>query len=205
MYGLIKYGQHRYGDVDVIDDGVIESLAIDLMRYLPKHFQSSVIMREIQKGIASELGYVNHYLQDLEKQLSIETATWGLIVYEQELGLNTNNSTTFEDRREIIKAKIRGSGVVTIEMLKNTAEAFSGGEVMVIEKPKEYAFTIQFVGVKGIPRNMQSFINMLEDIKPAHLSYDFKYTYTVWDFIDETWLSVKGKTWNDLRVYEGVI
>lgn len=205
MYGLIKYGHHQYGDVDVIDDGVIESLAIDLMRYLPKHFQSSVIMREIQKGIASELGYVNHYLQDLEKQLSIETATWGLIVYEQELGLNTNNSMTFEDRREIIKAKIRGSGVVTIEMLKNTAEAFSGGEVMVIEKPKEYAFTIKFVGIKGIPKNMQSFINMLEDIKPAHLSYDLKYTYTVWDFIDETWLSIKDKTWNDLRVYEGVI
>ena len=89
-------------------------------------------------------------------------------------------------------------------MIKETAEAFSGGEVDVIEYPEESKFIVKFIGVKGIPRNMQGFIDMLETIKPAHLGYEFKYTFTVWNHLTGlTWEQVNAMTWDELRVYEG--
>lgn len=162
-------------------------------------------MKTIYNVQGTELGSFLYYLKDLINQAFIETATWGLMYWENEYGIETNLNSSYEERREIIKAKKKGSGTTTKEMIKNVAETFSGGEVNVIEDNKNYSFTVQFVGVKGIPKNMQGFKNMLEDIKPAHLSYSFKYTFTIWDFIKEkdlNWNSIENKLWNELKVYE---
>ena len=102
-------------------------------------------------------------------------------------------------------ARLRGQGTTTRKMIQETAAAFSGGEVQVIEDNPHSHFIIRFVGVKGIPRNMQAFIGMLEEIKPAHLSYEFQYTYTVWDNLSGfTWDGLSGRTFEDVRVMEGV-
>jgi uncharacterized protein YmfQ (DUF2313 family) len=202
-YGSSKYGEYAYGEERITNIDV-DLLAPDLMKYLPWYYQNSKTMIEIQNSISKELGLLYHHIEDLEKQFFIDTATWGLAIYEKELGLKTNLNLSFEERREIIKAKLRGYGSVTKEMIKNTAEAFSGGEVDVVEYPSEYRFTVKFIGIKGIPRNMQGFIDMLETIKPAHLAYEFKYTYTVWNHLKNlTWGQASSMTWNDLKVYEG--
>ena len=89
-------------------------------------------------------------------------------------------------------------------MIKNTAEAFSGGEVEVIENFEEYSFIVKFVGVKGIPKNITLFKQMIEEIKPAHLSYKLDFTYTTWGMIQEKtmlWDDVKTNTWNEIRTY----
>ena len=203
-YGANKYGEYRYGDDGIPSGQDIDLLTPDLMKYLPWYYQSSTVMREIQNSIAKEFGIFAYYTEDVCKQFFIDTATWGLSIYEKELDLQTNLSLSYEERREIIKAKIRGRGTTTKAMIKNTAEAFSGGEVDVIEYPEESKFIVKFIGVKGIPRNMQGFIDMLETIKPAHLAYEFKYTYTVWNHLtDLTWGQANAMTWDELRVYEG--
>jgi len=162
-------------------------------------------MIELQNTTAKELGKLYYYLKDLINQLFINTATWGLSIYEKQFGLQTNMGLSYEERREIIKAKLKGRGTTTKQMIKDTAEAFSGGEVDVIEYPEESKFIVKFIGVKGIPRNMQGFIDMLETIKPAHLAYEIMYTYTVWDFVKHiTWEQASQYTWNEFRTYEGV-
>lgn len=202
-YGESQYGVLQFGE-ETIPDSDIEVRAPDLMKYLPWYYQSSTVMREIQNSIAKEFGALNYNIIDLEKQFFIDTATWGLSIYEKELRLPTNLTLSYEERREIIKAKLWGRGTTTKQMIKDTAEAFSGGEVDVIEYPEEYKFVVKFIGVKGIPRNMQGFIDMLETIKPAHLAYEFKYTYTVWNHLtDLTWGQANAMTWDELRVYEG--
>ncbi len=204
MYGQYKYGEYRYGEEGSPHGPDIDKCNIDLMKYLPWYERKSEVFMGILGSIGKEFCILNYYIEDLEKQFFIDTATWGLSIYEKELGLKTNMSLTYEERREIIKAKLRGRGTTTKAMIKNTAEAFSGGEVDVIEYPSEYCFIVKFIGVKGIPRNMAAFIDMLETIKPAHLAYTFKYTYTVWGYLkDLTWGQAKGMTWGELKVYEG--
>lgn len=102
----------------------------------------------------------------------------------------------------MIKAKLRGNGTTTPEMIQRTASAFSGGVVEVKEVPEEYRFEIHFVSTLGIPPNMAGLIQIIEEIKPAHLAYEFVFSYTWWDSVKAlTWESAHSKTWNELRTY----
>lgn len=204
MYGSIKYGIIQYGQ-GFVNNAEIELYRPNLLEYLPP------ILREIKEFkawddvVGYELALLNWELEDLSKQCFIDTATWGLSLWEEEYGIETDLNKNYEERREIIKAKKRGQGTATKKLIKETAEAFSGGEVEVIEHPESYSFTVQFIGIKGIPKNLAGFKDMLETIKPAHLAYDFKYTYTVWNFLKDkylAWDNAKLKTWNDLKIFE---
>lgn len=206
MYGKNLYGEFLYGEEGNSDSSNIDLLVPDLMKYLPFYYQTSESIIEIQKAIAGEIGKLNYNIVDLEKQFFIDTATWGLAMYERILGLKTNPSMLYEDRREIIKAKLRGSGTTTKAMIKNTAEAFSGGEVDVVERNEEYYFIVKFIGQKGIPRNLETFKDMLETIKPAHLGYKFEFILLTWDMFDyleitQDELEENNVLWDDLQEY----
>ena len=198
LYGILQYG----GELQPIGED-IHPYKPDLMRYLPYYYVSSTIMKAIQDAYAEELGYVYYFLEDFLKQfLTPTTATWGLAFWEQELGLKTDTSKIYEERREIVLARLRGMGTVGKDVIKRAAEAFSGGEADVIEYPAEHRFVVKFVGTLGVPKNMASFIEMIEDLKPAHLTYGFEYTYTCWNMLKEiTWAQAGMGTWNDLKVY----
>lgn len=203
MYGDNIYGNTKYA---INTNNEEESICSpDLMRYLPTYYKNSKVMKNILCANSKEIGRIECSQKDLLNQFFIDTATWGLNLWEKEYGIITDLNKSYEERREIIKAKKRGQGTITKKLLKDTAEAFSGGECEILEHPESYSFTVQFIGIKGIPKNLAGFKDMLDTIKPAHLAYDFKYTYTVWDFLKDkslTWGNAKLKTWNDLKIYE---
>ncbi|WP_246096562.1 putative phage tail protein [Paenibacillus sinopodophylli] len=179
--------------------------AIDLMSYLPSYYQQVLEMDFIQGGLGERIVELSAAHEDVLKQYFVQTSTWGLARWEKILGLSSDSSLSYAHRRESVIAKLRGAGTTTRTKIIQTATAFSGGEVNVVEYPEESRFEVLFVGTKGIPPNMAGFIQMLDDIKPAHLSYSLKYTYTVWNQIKElTWQQAKSRTWSELRVYEGV-
>ena len=128
-YGAHKYGEYKYGE-ESIPGSDIEVRTPDLMSLLPWYYKSNVTIEGLQNSIAKELGKLYYNLEDLINQLFIDTATWGLSIYEKQLGLQTNLSLSYEERREIIKAKLRGRGTTTKQMIKETAEAFSGVKLM---------------------------------------------------------------------------
>lgn len=200
MYGNTIYGTTEYANEVSTEE--IQPYTPDLMKYLPSYYDNSEVMKSIQNSAAIEIGKVKYSKADLLNQFYVDTATWGLSsIWEKPLGIETDLNKSYEDRREIIKAKLRGSGTVTKAMMKNVAQAFSGGEVDILENFSDYSFIVQFIGIKGIPKNMQGLIDMIETIKPAHLGYSFKYTYTVWNFLSKlTWQN--NKTWDDLKIYE---
>lgn len=206
----MQYGQNKYGLIQYAENTPnsenIKKYFVDLTKYVPQFiWKNNEIMKAIYDAQGVELGSLYYYIQDLINQCFIDTATWGLALWEEEYGITTNLNYSYEERREVVKAKKRGQGACTKALIKSVAEAFSGGEVNVLENTAPYTFTIQFIGVKGIPRNMQAFKNMLEDIKPAHLGYDFKYTYTCWDYLDSKNLNYNNTDiikWDDLEIYD---
>ncbi len=202
MYGNNLYGITQYAANDSTNADITPYIP-DLMRYLPSFYKNSY-MQLIQDTNAKNLGIANYSIDDLQKQFFVDTATWGLNYWECFLDIPTDLMQTIEARREVIKAKIRGVGTTTKQMIKNMSEAFSGGEVNIIENFGDYSFTVQFIGIKGIPQNLNALKNAIDTIKPVHLDYSFKYSYTVWDFIkNKTWNNFNNTTWNNLRIYEG--
>lgn len=206
-YAQSKYGVNLYADNTITEQEIIKNgYFIDLTKYVPPViWKRNRTMKAIYKAQGLELGRLYYFIEDLKKQLFIDTATWGLVFWEKEYGIITNLNYSYEERREIIKAKIRGQGICSPALVKNVAEAFSGGKCNVIENTSPYTFTIQFIGIKGIPKNMQGLIDAINVIKPAYMLYNFKYTYTNWDYLDSKNLSfnnLEKLTWDSLEIID---
>ncbi|WNS42855.1 putative phage tail protein [Paenibacillus sp. MMS20-IR301] len=201
-YGDIIYGLLEYSaDGQPQDEPQLE--VPYLMKYLPEYYLGVPEMEQLQASAGAECGGLAYAMADSDGQKILESATWGLSRWEQMLALGTDTGKSYATRREMIKAKLRGSGTTTPEMIRRTASAFSGGDVEVAEVPDAYSFEVRFVGTLGIPANMAGLIQIMEEIKPAHLDYSFVYSYTWWDSLKQlTWNGARGGTWNELRVYE---
>jgi len=150
---------------------------MNLIEFLPDYYQANQTMEELQAILTSKIEALANDLNETIDQCFVNTATALLSRYERIHGLQVDVAKSNEFRRERIRAKIRGVGTVTKEMLKAVARSYSNGEVEVIEDPANYRFIIKFVGTMGIPANMADLILTIDEIKPAHLAYTFEYTY----------------------------
>ena len=141
-----------------------------LIELLPPYERSSRVFQEILNAEQIEFDKLDLNVADLEKQLNIDTATWGLVIYEKELGLKTNLNKPLEERRSIIKAKMRGTGKVDLAMIKAIVEAFTKSKVSVSFNGR---INIIFNNEKVIKLNISDMYNAIDEVKPAHLDYDF--------------------------------
>lgn len=197
-YGELIYGQARYGDSE--STSTLRSPP-DLMKYLPPYYRTSRVMNSIQAAIGSELAKLWQALNETLDQFYVDRATWGLALWEKELGLQADPSLPLDWRRSVIKAKLRGVGTTTKALIQSVAAAFSGGETEVIEYPSEYRFVVKFIGTRGIPPNLADLTRAIEEIKPAHLAFSYAYTYMVWNETPTyTWAQASVMTWDQFRV-----
>lgn len=172
-----------------------------LLKYLPDYYKKSKVFSQLFRVLSNEVDSNNLEIKDLENQLFVDTATWGLDDWERELKMYTDLSKPYLDRREAVKAKMRGSGTCTIEMIENTALAYTNAEIKVIEDNPKCTFKIKFVGVKGIPRDIELFKSTIDMIKPAHLTYTIEYTYNVWnDLKSKKWSDLSSKNWDQIKI-----
>ena len=203
MYGVKSYGTAEYADDST--ESAREEYYTNLFPLVPAFVSEKKEMQALYDTQGYEVGYLAHCLEDVLAQCFIATATWGLTRWEKLYGVTTNLLLTYEQRREVLYAKIRGQGTATRAMIKGVAAAFSGGDAEVIEDNANCCFTVRFVGVKGIPRNMSGFLAILEIIKPAHLAYKIEYCYTVWkDVAPMKWNEVQAMSWEEIRTYKEV-
>lgn len=199
MYGQNAYGLAGYSSEQ--SGGDTDDYYEDLTVLTPAFVTEKEEMHQLYIAQGYQVGFLRHALEDIVNQCFITTATWGLARWEKLFGISTNLLLTYEQRREQLMAKFRGQGTTTGQMIQETAAAFSGGDVDVIEDSAHGRFIVRFIGIKGIPRNMAGFISMLEQIKPAHLAYEFEYRYTVWNEIKPySWDGLQKITWEQARI-----
>lgn len=141
-----------------------------LIELLPPYERESEVFKEIIQAEEMQFDKLCIDIQDLEKQLFIDSATWGLAIYEKELKLPIRPNKSLEERRSIIKAKWRGTGKVDAEMIKAIVKAFTNSDVEVTFNGR---INIIFNNEKVIRLNISDMYNAIDEIKPAHLDYDF--------------------------------
>jgi uncharacterized protein YmfQ (DUF2313 family) len=159
---------------------------------------------------AAEDAEIQHFKSKVTQTLNqffVDLADSSLERWEKELGIPVNNSKPAAFRRSVIKSKLRGSGTVTVKLIKNVSESYSNGEVDVIEDNAAHFFSVKFVGVYGVPPNVEDLRKAIEEIKPAHLDFVFEYTYMSWDQFDgynKTWdqWDALNLTWDQFEVYK---
>lgn len=143
---------------------------VELINYLPMFYRKLDQMIVTQNTLSEEIRKVKCIQYEVFLQGFVETATWGLKYFEQDLGLEIEPNLSYEQRRDIIKAKLRGVGTTTVAKIENIGAAFFDGDIRVVEDNAHYCFSIEFLiqnGNKNIDEN--SFLKTIEPIKPAHL------------------------------------
>lgn len=173
---------------------------MDLMQLLPSVYDDNLTMQELQGILSDKMIVLNEDMERMIDQCFIDTVSDLISRYENLYGLTVDILKPLAARRERIKAKAKGIGTVTKRMLEDVAASYANGEVEVIEHPVTNNFIVKFVGIKGIPANMSDLTLTIEEIKPAHLSFSFEYTYNIWNSVkDMTWQEATAYSWEQLR------
>ncbi|MCM2995930.1 YmfQ family protein [Paenibacillus cellulositrophicus] len=178
----------------------------ELFSYLPAYYEFSRVIRADVDAKGAEMDALYAALNETLEQFFVKTATWGLERWEAELGIPTDKTKPIDQRRSYVESKLRGSGKVSGSMIKNVAQAYDGGEVSVLISPGEYKITVTFIGTRGIPANLDDLKAVMEEIKPAHMSLEYKFTYLTWDELDKakkSWdqTDALNLTWDEWEKY----
>lgn len=179
-----------------------------MLSYMPTFLRDAKEIKAVINAQGYEFDLLETSADDVLKQFYVETATWGLALWENELGIKIDNIKPYDQRRSVIISKLRGVGTVTLTMLKSVAESFTNGSVDVRYGPSCYSFDtyrempatnpdytiiIKFIGTRGIPPNLNDLKAAIEEIKPAHLAVEYQFRYLTWDELD-----TKNLTWDQL-------
>ena len=128
-------------------------------------------------------------LEDVMAQFFVATATWGLTLWEQQVGIETDNSLPLATRRAAIRQKLVASGNTTSEMIRGLAEALTGYEAKV-EVNDDYSFSLSFWGEKNqlATIDVAELKTVVEQIKPAHLRFVISgITWADLESVNMTW------------------
>lgn len=153
----------------------------DMFDYMPKEYEDFRESRALVKTEAAEFERLHANIADVLGQFFIDTATWGLSRWERLVGVVTDESKPIDQRRAVVKSKLRGVGTVTVDLIKNVTESWYGGEVEVTQTPAEYLVTVEFVSSYGVPSNLDDVERALRDIIPAHLQLAFKFRFVTYN------------------------
>ncbi len=148
-----------------------------LMDYLPENYQDSPETVTVEEAIEPEINTLWDARNSLLEQLDPRTSTWGLIYWEQALGISVDLTKPLAVRRTRVISKIRGAGTTTVERIKNVCASFISGRVEVKEHYAEYWVEITFPDTYGTPPPpyLQDLRDTLKEIMPAHLGWGIRF------------------------------
>ena len=176
---------------------------VDLNGYLPRYYEEIREAQAIVSADESAINQLNADIDDVLAQFFVDTATWGLANWERICGISTDETKPIDQRRSVVKSKLRGIGTVTVGLIESVAESYANGDVEVIEDNANYTIAIKFVGKLGVPPNLDDIKKALRDIIPAHLVVNYVFTYVTYDqlktqFASYSAMASSGKTYDDI-------
>lgn len=175
---------------------------MNLIKLLPEDYPKSPAVVELQKAIEKLGTATEDDVADLLYQFFLDSATWGLSCWEKVYGVESDTTKSLEVRRSAVRAKMRGMGTTTVELIQNVSESFVNGKVAVEEHNDEYRFDVVMLSVIGIPPNMEDLKRAIEEIKPAHLAYEIIIKYNTWGMVKDknmTWQQARARKWKDMK------
>ncbi|HBG4218892.1 TPA: DUF2313 domain-containing protein [Clostridioides difficile] len=137
-------------------------------------FYNNDITRKIQDAYDIELSTLRETYDDTFDQFFVDTATWGLDYWENILSIKNRYDLSIEDRRSNIKAKMRGKGTTTIEVIKAISEAYTKTNVDVEVFSNLFSFTLSFITNNCSYNTILELDKKIEEMKPAHLEHKFE-------------------------------
>lgn len=107
---------------------------------------------------------------DFLAQLNVDTATWGLALWEFEYGIQTDLTKPLDARRTALKAKMRGAATTTAAQIRRIVNAYTGDDsCKVTEYPREYLVGVSYTLDLDKQDCVDACRASLREALPAHL------------------------------------
>ena len=146
---------------------------MQLRNLVPREIIEIKDIEEIYKSQQVQLDKSEVDIHDLLNQFSVNTCTWGILLWEKFIGILSDSSKSLEERKARVLAKIRGQGTTTIEAIKNICNAYADN-TEVVEHTSEYWFELLLESYNGFLTDIESLYNTITEVKPAHLGVKYK-------------------------------
>lgn len=95
--------------------------------------------------------------------------------YETKMGITPSAGQTLADRRSTIQAKWKSGGKVDLALIQAVCDSWENGEVSAAFTSG--TITLTFNSIYGIPDDLQTLQDAVDDVKPAHLAIAFVLKY----------------------------
>ena len=155
----------------------LRRLPVDVLRYLPHFLAKDPEFKKIQDALSWEHENLRLRLMDVSRQFYIETATWGLSSWERIYQTNPPTGAGYVLRRALVKAKMLGTGVMTVETIKHLCNAFLDKQDAEIDELPEPG-TFYLITHSGMAY-LNEIIRVLSEMSPAHLLFGFRFIRNV--------------------------
>lgn len=144
----------------------------DLTSYLPDTYKKSEVMKNILSPQQAQIEKEEKNIQELQADMH-PSSTVHPELWEGEYEIEAVG--TIGQRRSTIIAKMRGTGVVTKEMIRDIVEAYTEGEVKVEEDNENYLIPIEITSPSAGISDEVLMARQLREIIPAHIDFEYKF------------------------------
>lgn len=139
-----------------------------MLAQLPSYERDNEILNDIYAAFGDKTDKFLYEIEDLYKQLNIDTATWGLNVWERNVGLDNNKELSLVQRRGRVKTRLKGFGKIDAELLESTLQNYYDNKVDVFFDGR-VLLNIPLEGDSW--QHRQVIREIIKILKPAHLGY----------------------------------
>lgn len=119
-------------------------------------------------------------------------------LYEYFLSITPKKGQSIDSRRSVIRSRWVSSDKATLQLLQVVADSWKNATIKL-----EFIngrIHVKFISPIGIPTDLDSLKEALENVKPAHLAIFYTFAYLTWsDAYKITWQQSKQKTWRQMR------
>lgn len=145
---------------------------VSILKYLPYFLSKDIRYKTTNNTCDIEHENIRLIINDLLNQLFIDTATWGLDLWEQFLGLPIDKNTDYKTRRAKILSRMNNRQNVTLSFVNYLINLFVADKTgYAVEYPEKYLLEIM------LPDNRVTDFKALEDILdiyiPAHIGWKY--------------------------------
>lgn len=150
------------------DSIVTSESAKQLMSYILPFYDNDEYILHLFQAIGLEFDKLYEILNKFEDQLFPQRATWSLFYWEQLFGLSSSTGETNEERRNRIIAFLGSGQPINRSRVESLLKTAAGVGVTIEENISPYTFRVL---LENTHADYLSLTNLLNDIKPAHLSF----------------------------------
>jgi hypothetical protein len=147
------------------------SAAKRMLKTVSPIYDKSYVAKWIFQVMGLEIDEAWKFIEELRLQAFPETATWGILYWEQRYNIPPDDSLSIEERRQRVIIKRGKRSPMNPARIEQFTRDVTGRQTIVTEPDGSYVFSIAILPGEATV-DYQALIDTIKSVKPSHLSFN---------------------------------